>query len=299
MSFIDSLISEGIVFSQNEPMNVHTSFHTGGCADVFIRPAGVDMLSKALKVCSDCGVKPFILGNGTNILVPDSGLRRPVIHIGEGFAGISVDGCIVHCGAGTSLKKLCKTAYDNALTGLEFANGIPGCAGGAAYMNAGAYGGEMKDVLISCSHIDFNGNAGSFCTAQLAMSHRRSVYTDSDYIITDISVGLRNGSKTDIKEKMDDLMGRRRDKQPLEYPSAGSVFKRPEGYFAGALIEQCGLKGKSVGGAQVSEKHAGFIVNKGGATTKDVTDLIDFCRETVYKNTGVLLEPEIKIIQDI
>ncbi|MCQ2463909.1 MAG: UDP-N-acetylenolpyruvoylglucosamine reductase, partial [Clostridia bacterium] len=152
--------------------------------------------------------------------------------------------------------------------------------------------------LISCSHLDMCRNGGTFCTSQLSPGYRPSVYTVSDYVITGISVGLRNGSKAEIKEKMDELMGKRRDKQPLEYPSSGSVFKRPEGYFAGALIEQSGLKGRSVGGAQVSEKHAGFIINKGGATTKDVVDLIELCKDTVFKNTGVLLEPEIKTIED-
>ena len=299
MLLTQALKSEGIVFKENEPMSCHTSFKTGGSADVFILPTGVDMLSKALKLCAEFKLNPLVVGNGSNLLIPDSGLRRPVILMTEGFSSIEVKDTVIHCSAGVPLVRLCRFALDNALTGLEFAYGIPGSAGGAVCMNAGAYGGEMKDVLLSCSHLDKNGVSGSLYGSDLDLSYRKSAYSTNGCAVTSLTVGLRSSSRSEIKEKMDELMARRKDKQPLEYPSAGSVFKRPEGYFAGALIEQSGLKGKTIGGAQVSVKHAGFIVNIGGATTKDVTDLIEFCRETVYKNTGVMLEPEIKTAQDI
>ena len=279
-------------------MKNHTSFRTGGDAEVFISPKDEDELIKILKICKELSMKPFVLGNGSNLLISDDGIKnRPVIHIGKAFNFIkNIDETTIEVGAGASLTALCNYALSMELSGLEFAFGIPGSCGGAAYMNAGAYGGEMKDVMISCNHIDSDGNKGSFSGDELNLSYRHSVYSDSEYIITSIFVRLKKGNKKEIEEKMQDLMGRRKDKQPLEYPSAGSVFKRPEGYFAGALIEQSGLKGKRIGGAMVSEKHAGFIINYDNATTNDVLELIRFCQDTVMEKFGVRMETEIKHI---
>ncbi len=205
-------------------------------------------------------------------------------------------GLTINCDAGVSLSRLCNFALENSLTGLEFAFGIPGSAGGAAYMNAGAYGGEMKDVIVSCTHITPQGIIENVEASSLGFGYRKSVYSDNGCVIISIDVSLMLGCKQKIKSEMLDIIEKRRLKQPLEYPSAGSVFKRPEGYYAGALIEQCGLKGRSVGGAQLSEKHAGFIVNRGGATCEDVKRLIEIIKENVYSCFGVMLETEIKMV---
>lgn len=295
---INLLEKAEIDYIENEPMKNHTSFKTGGDAKVFISPKDENELIYVLKICKSLSMKPFVLGNGSNLLISDEGIKnRPVIHIGKAFSFIrDIDETTIEVGAGGSLTALCNYALSKELTGLEFAFGIPGSCGGAAYMNAGAYGGEMKDVMITCNHIDSDGNKGSFSGDELDLSYRHSVYSDSEYIITSIIVRLSKGDKKEIEDKMQDLMGRRKDKQPLEYPSAGSVFKRPEGYFAGALIEQSGLKGKRIGGAMVSEKHAGFIINYDNATTSDVLELIRFCQDTVMEKFGVRMETEIKHI---
>ncbi len=296
--FIQLLNDNSISFIENEPMKNHTSFKTGGNAALFISPKNEDELCFILKECGMRNMRPLVFGNGSNLLISDEGIsNRPVIHIGKGFDFIrELDGETLEIGAGANLTTVCKFALSKNLSGLEFAYGIPGSCGGAAFMNAGAYGGEMKDVLIRCNHIDSKGNKGFFEADALDLSYRHSAYSSSDYVITSVVVKLTKGDYSEIEAKMKDLIGRRKDKQPLEYPSAGSVFKRPEGYFAGALIEQSGLKGKSVGGAMVSEKHAGFIINYNNATTKDVTDLIRFCQDTVKEKFGVELEPEIRVI---
>jgi UDP-N-acetylmuramate dehydrogenase len=207
-----------------------------------------------------------------------------------------LDETTIYCEAGASLKALCMFALENSLSGLEFAYGIPGTLGGAVYMNAGAYGGEMKDVLYSVNHIDNDGNNGTLNKENLDLGYRHSAYTNNGFVITSAVIKLTKADKKDIKEAMDDKLQRRKDKQPLEYPSAGSTFKRPEGYFAGALIEDCGLKGYTVGGAQVSEKHAGFVINKGGATATDVMTLISDVQRIVKEKHGVTLETEVKIV---
>lgn len=295
---ISRLSQAGIGFLTDEPMKTHTTFKTGGNASVFICPQNESELSETLKTIKDCGLKPFILGNGSNLLVSDDGITdRPVIYIGEAFNQVKLlDETTIEVGAGAMLTAPCRFALEHSLTGLEFAFGIPGSCGGAAYMNAGAYGGEMKDVVIRCNHIDFDGNAGHFDASELDFGYRHSVYSECDCVITSIVISLEKGDKDEIGAKMRELLQRRKDKQPLEYPSAGSVFKRPEGYFAGALIEQSGLKGKRIGGAMVSEKHAGFIINYDGATTKDVLDLVKFCQDTVMEKFGVMLEREIKSV---
>ena len=291
--FADSLACETKL---DEPMKKHTSFKIGGNAAVYIKVDSLSKLCKFVRECKLTDTKYFLLGNGSNILVDDNGMDCAVIKLDGDFKEIRmIDSETVYCGAGATLAALCKFALNNSLSGLEFAWGIPGSVGGAAFMNAGAYGGEMKDVLYKCEHIDKNGDIGFLEYDDLKLSYRHSAYYDNGAIITGLYLKLKKGEKSEIKEKMDDLIGRRRAKQPLEYPSAGSTFKRPEGYFAGALIEQCNLKGKSVGGAQVSEKHAGFVINKGGATCKDVLDLCKYCSDKVMEETGVKLEMEIRV----
>ena len=281
----------------DEPMSSYTSFKTGGKADIIVSPESCDDILKIVDFCRENGTKPLVVGNGSNLLVRDEGYKGVVIHIGKNFEEIKLtDECIIECLSGTSLMKLCRFAYDNELSGLEFAYGIPGTVGGAAYMNAGAYGGEVKDVIFKCEHINSDGTLSSYSGDELEFSYRTSAYKDSDKIITKVYFKLNKGNKTEIKEKMDDFMQRRKSKQPLEYPSAGSTFKRPEGYFADKLIEDCGLKGVNVGGAEVSQKHSGFIINKGDATSSDILKLIRLVQDVVLSETGVFLETEVKII---
>lgn len=284
-------------YSTEALLRDYTSFKIGGEADVMIFPDNISKLSSIVSFIKKENLPSLVLGKGSNMLVYDGGFRGVVINTCKLDEIKLVDDKTIVCQCGVSLSKLCRFALDNSLTGLEFAFGIPGTAGGAAYMNAGAYGGEMKDVLVSCEHILADGSFASFSGEELKLSYRHSAYSDSDFIILSLTIKLSKGNPAEIKAKMDELMAKRRDKQPLEYPSAGSTFKRPEGYFAGALIEQCNLKGYTVGGAQVSEKHAGFVVNKGGATAADVISVIEHCQKTVLNKTGVLLEPEVKIIK--
>lgn len=283
---------------KNVPMSRYTTFHIGGDAAVMITPQNDEQLSAVIAECKKENIKPFILGNGSNMLICDEGLDTVVINMCRDNAQIRLEGeNVIVCDAGATMSRVCNFALENGLTGLEFAFGIPGSAGGAAYMNAGAYGGEMKDVLTECYHIDSDGNFGSLKGEALELSYRTSAYEHNGFIITKLFLKLKKGNKNEIKSKMQELLQRRKDKQPLEYPSAGSTFKRPVGYFAGGLIEECGLKGYSVGGAQVSEKHAGFVINKGGATAKDVLDLIKYVQDKVYAEKGVMLEPEVRLIK--
>lgn len=300
MSFYNEFCSYcekiGCEYSTEALLRDYTSFRIGGKADVMVFPDSAEKFSGIIKFLSNNNIVFLVIGKGSNLLVSDNGFKGVVINTCR-FDGIELaDETTIVCDAGISLSKLCRFALDHSLEGLEFAFGIPGTAGGAAYMNAGAYGGEMKDVLISCKHINKDGEIKEYKGEELALSYRHSAYSDTDNLILSLTLKLRKGDKAEIKSKMDDLMGRRRDKQPLEFPSAGSTFKRPEGYFAGALIEECGLKGFTVGGAQVSEKHAGFVINTGNATAKDVIGVIDHCKDIVYSKKGVILEPEVKII---
>lgn len=292
--------SFGCQWLKDEPMSRHTTFRIGGTADLFVTVTSEKALCALVTELKASGTAWFVVGNGSNLLVSDDGFRGVVLNLGGELKKISLEkGRIIRCGAGASLASLCAFARDNGLTGLEFAWGIPATAGGAAFMNAGAYGGEMKDVLVSCGHVDGEGLAGEFSGKELELSYRHSAYhraENSDKIITSLTLVLEKGDETQITAKMEDFMGRRKDKQPLEYPSAGSTFKRPEGYFAGALIEECGLKGKSVGGAQVSVKHAGFVINTGNATCRDVLGLVEHIKETVLREKGVQLQCEIKMI---
>lgn len=280
-----------------EPMSKHTSFKIGGNADVYIKVNNLSKLSTILKECQASDVDYMILGNGSNLLVSDDGIKGAVIRLDGDFRKITLlDDTTIFCGAGATLAYLCKFALNCGLSGLEFAWGIPGTVGGAVFMNAGAYDGEMKDVVHSVSHISPSGEIGRTEKENLNFGYRTSVYRSNNMIITGVTLKLKKGNPDEIRAKMDDYMSRRSTKQPLEYPSAGSVFKRPEGNFAGALIEQCGLKGKTCGGAQVSEKHAGFIINKSNATAKDVRDLIGEIQKTVSEKTGYSLECELIIL---
>ncbi len=282
-----------IEFKENVPMSEHTSFKIGGNADVLVSVINTDELKTVITLSRHLGVPYMIIGNGSNLLVSDTGIRGVVIRLEGDFKEIKVDGNRITAGAGASLTKLCLDAQRNSLTGLEFGYGIPGSVGGAAYMNAGAYDGEMKDVVRYCTHLDPDLNIGTYTSEELELSYRHSRYMNGEYIILSVTCELRSGNSDDIKAKMDELMQKRVDKQPLDKPSAGSVFKRPEGAFAAALIEECGLKGRSVGGAQVSTKHSGFIVNTGGATCKDVLDLVDIIKNEVKEKTGFELQREI------
>lgn len=283
-------------YAENEPMNRHTTFKIGGNARLVVYPENEEQISKIVKCCRDNDIRLITIGNGSNLLVADEGIDACVMILDDHFAEIRMlDEETIFVKAGTMLIKVCRFALEHSLTGLEFAYGIPGSCGGGAFMNAGAYGGEMKDVLYKCTHIDSDGNQGCLEGDALKLSYRHSAYYDNGCIITGLYLKLKKGNKAEIKAKMDDLLSRRRDKQPVEFPSAGSTFKRPEGYFAGALIQECNLKGKSVGGAQVSEKHAGFVINKGGASCEDVLRLCKLCSDTVYKEKGVRLEMEIRV----
>lgn len=282
---------------KNEPLSRHTTFKIGGCADTYVRVTSQSTLCEILRECRECGVDYMIIGNGSNILASDDGYRGAVIRLDGDFKKIAlVDEDTVYCGAGATLAALCKFALSCGLSGLEFAWGIPGSVGGAVFMNAGAYGGEMKDVVYSVTHLTPGGISGRTEKDDLQFGYRTSVYRHNGAIITGATIKLKKDNPEDIRARMDDFLGRRSAKQPLDYPSAGSVFKRPEGAFAGALIEQCGLKGHSHGGAQVSEKHAGFIINKSGATANDVKSLIREVQTKVFDETGYRLECELIIL---
>lgn len=296
---IEAARKHGASFAQNAPMSKLTSFHTGGAAALLVQPNSVAAVQDILSACREEHAKFCVIGNGSNLLVSDAGFSGVVLRIGPAMAAIEdLGNGRIRCAAGASLTALCNFSCRQGLSGLEFAFGIPGTAGGAAYMNAGAYGGEMKNVLTACTHVDSDGNLGSFTGKALALSYRRSVYTDTDQIITGLELQLQPGDPNAIRAAMDENMRKRSEKQPLEFPSAGSTFKRPQGYFAGALIEQSGLKGVAVGGAQVSEKHAGFVINTGDATTSDILALIKLIQLTVWEKFGVHLEPEVKFIGD-
>ena len=280
-----------------EPLSKHTTFKIGGVADTYVKVTSLSKLSTILKECRESDIDYMIIGNGSNILASDDGYCGVVIRLDGDFRKIAlVDDDTVYCGAGATLAALCKFALNNGLSGLEFAWGIPGSVGGAVFMNAGAYGGEMKDVVYSVNHLTKNGNPGRTEKDALQFGYRTSVYRQNNAIITGATLKLRKDNPEDIRARMDDYLGRRSSKQPLEYPSAGSVFKRPAGAYAGALIEQCGLKGHSHGGAQVSEKHAGFIINKANANANDVKSLIREVQTKVYDETGYNLECELIIL---
>lgn len=278
---------------ENEPMSRHTSFKIGGEARLFLTPYSANGLINCLRLCRENDIPVFILGNGSNLLVSDLGIEGAVIRIGEGMDEVRAEGNFIIAGAGARLGDVCRAALNASLTGLEFAYGIPGSIGGGIFMNAGAYGGELKDVCVSVTAVTKELETVTYSASDCDFAYRHSRFAEDGGIVTEAVFELKKGDKAEIKAKMDDILSRRKDKQPLEYPSAGSVFRRPEGYFAGALIQEAGLKGVSVGGAQVSEKHAGFIINRGGATCEDVRSLIKHIQDKVYENSGVTLECEV------
>ena len=287
----------GLEILEHEPMRAHCSFRIGGPARALVRPASAEETAAVCRIVRSGGAQPLIIGNGTNLLITDGALERIVVQMGDNMAAVTQpDATHLSAGAGIPLARLAQAALGCGLAGLEFAHGIPGSLGGAVSMNAGAYGGEMKQVVERVHFLEADGTPGVMSGEDLAFGYRKSALMGTKRIITSAELRLESGAEAEITAKMEDFMRRRREKQPLELPSAGSVFKRPEGYFAGALIEQCGLKGFAVGGACVSEKHAGFIVNKGGATCADVEALIRAIQDTVFQATGVELEPEIRRI---
>ena len=291
--FISQIQEIGANCVKNSPMSEHTTFRIGGSADYFITVHNTNELISVISLCKTSRIPYMFIGNGSNLLVSDEGLRMAVIRLGGDFKELSLNGTNIRCGAGVTLAKLCTFALQKNLAGLEFAYGIPGTVGGAVYMNAGAYGGEIKDVLVSVTHLTPGGEVVTVSRDNLELGYRHSIYCDNGCVVLYAEFCLCKGIHDDIKNLMDDIMNRRVKKQPLDFPSAGSVFKRPKDAFAGALIEECGLKGATVGGAQVSTKHAGFIINVGGATCEDVMNLISLIQKTVFDKTGFTLEREI------
>lgn len=282
----------------DEPMSRHTSFKVGGAADVVVLPSSVEEISKIINLCNINSVHFTVIGNGSNLLVSDRGIRGVVIKLGKNFSQISIcDDNVIFAQSGASLAMVASVALNNNLTGFEFASGIPGTVGGAMLMNAGAYGGELKDVAIAGEFLSFSGDVQKIMGEAQGFGYRTSAYQSMDGIVTGAWFRLKKvSSNEEIKALMADLNKRRKDKQPLEFGSAGSTFKRPAGMFAGKLIEDCGLKGYTVGRAAVSEKHAGFVVNYGGATCEDVLSVMRHVRKSVYEQFGVMLEPEVKLI---
>lgn len=280
----------------NESMKKHTSFRIGGPADLLIIPADTGQVMAVLDVLKAYGVPFMVMGNGSNLLVRDKGIRGAVIKIADRFSKAEVNGETITAQSGILLSVLSKLALDACLTGLEFASGIPGTLGGAVAMNAGAYGGEMKDVVKWVNVLDPQGRIVRLNKEDLALGYRTSSIQGSGSIVLDVFMELKKGCYEESKSLIADLARRRREKQPLNYPSAGSVFKRPVGYYAGKLIQDAGLTGARIGDAQVSELHSGFIINLGNATAEDVTSLIELIRQRVMEKYGVELQPEVKIV---
>lgn len=280
--------------SRDEPMSAHTTFRVGGPADYFVTPRSEEALAELAAFVTKEGLPHYILGNGSNLLVGDKGYRGVMIQVGRGFDGVRVEGEVVYAQAGISLARLALAARQSSLSGLEFASGIPGTLGGAVMMNAGAYGGEMKQVVVSVRALAQSGEIREIPAEGLEFGYRTSIFARNGDVILGAVLKLEKGDGDQIQKNMDELKRRRVEKQPLEYPSAGSTFKRPEGHFAGKLIEEAGLRGFSVGGAQVSEKHCGFVVNKGGATAADIASLMDRVAERVERHSGVRLRPEVR-----
>lgn len=280
----------------DEPMKQHTTFKIGGPADYFLVPETGEEVGEIIKICRKTDTPYFILGNGSNLLVGDGGYRGAVIQVYRNMSAVTVEGTTITAQAGALLSAVAAAAKNASLTGFEFAGGIPGTVGGAAVMNAGAYGGEMKDVLVEVTVMDAEGKIFAIPAEKLELGYRTSVIKKAGYIVLEAKIRLKEGDQEAIRERMKELTIQRTTKQPLEYPSAGSTFKRPEGYFAGKLVMDSGLRGYQVGGARVSEKHCGFVINAGDATAKDVRTLMDNVRDIVYEKYGVALEPEVKFL---
>lgn len=282
-------------YSENQALSQYTSFKIGGACPLLIKPNSADCLCELMAAFESSKHLYRVMGKGSNLLISDKGVDCPVVIISQDLGDISFYEDKVVCQAGLPLISLCCEAAKRELTGLEFAYGIPGSVGGAVYMNAGAFGGEMRDIILSCTYADEKGKLHQIKKEDMDLSYRHSFFSGKPYVITDVTLKLQKGDKKAITDKMQDIMNRRREKQPLEYPSAGSTFKRPEGDFAGRLIEAAGMKGFSVGGAQVSEKHSGFVVNKGNADFDDVISVINAVKARVKETSGTALECEVII----
>ena len=294
-TIIEYVSEKNVLF--DEDLSKHTSFKIGGPADAFVEIENTEQLTKVSEYLDRVEEKYYILGNGSNTLFSDRGFEGVILHIGGGFSEITVSGTRIIAKAGAALAKVSKTAQEHSLTGLEFAAGIPGTVGGGVVMNAGAYGGEMSFVVDTVKAISPRGEEIELENKSLEFGYRYSILRHRGYVVTEVSFNLKEGDKDEIRAKMDDFNSRRREKQPLEYPSAGSVFKRPEGHFAGQLIMEAGMRGFQIGGARVSDKHCGFIINTGHASAEDVTELIDEIQFRVRDRFGVDLEPEIEIVK--
>ncbi len=300
-NLIEAARAAGCTVAENAPMAQVTTFRVGGPADALVTIPDADTAAKLIALCRREGIPFFWLGNGSNLVVGDQGMRGAVLRLDPKAAMVTLtDDTTIHCDAGMSLQRLCLFARDSGLTGLEFAYGIPGTVGGAVYMDAGAYGGEMAQVVVSADCVSRDGERFTLTADELTLGYRHSNLmnypTDENPIVVGVTLSLQTGEREEIAAKMRDLIARRQEKQPLEYPSAGSFFKRPTGHFAGALIEQAGLKGYRVGDAQVSEKHAGFVVNRGKATAKELCQLCKDVQTIVYEKAGVRLEPEVRFV---
>lgn len=294
--FIEILGNNRVLF--DEPMSQHTTFRIGGPADVFVMPENYEQIREVLRLCKEEKLPFFVLGNGSNLLVSDSGYRGVIIQMDRNMEEIRLDGEEIHACAGALLSSVAVAARNASLTGFEFAGGIPGTIGGAAVMNAGAYGGELKDVLKEVTVMTREGEILTIPAEKMEMGYRTSIIKTAGYLVLEAVISLKKGDEEAIRATMKDLSERRTEKQPLDYPSAGSTFKRPEGYFAGKLIMDSGLRGYRAGGAQVSEKHCGFVINAGGATAEDVRSLMDHVIRVVREKYGVTLEPEVKFLGD-
>lgn len=283
-----------------EPMARHTTFRVGGRVRVFVRPTTVEEIMTVCTLLKAEGIRPFLMGRGSNLLVADEDLEGVVIQLAENFSDCRREGdCGLYAQAGVTLVRLARLAQEYGLTGMEFAGGIPGALGGGVSMNAGAYGGELKDVVVSVDYLDEDLNLRTASGEECAFRYRGSAFSDTNKIILGARIALQASTVEAVEARMEELKAKRVKSQPLEYPSAGSTFKRPVGGYAAAMIDEAGLKGYAVGGAQVSEKHAGFVINRGGATCADVLALMEHIRKTVYDRTGIELEAEVKIIKEL
>jgi len=294
MNFFEKLRKISKTAVENESMKKHTSFKIGGDADFMVFPENAEEIKAVIRLCNENSVPYMIMGNGSNMLVSDKGIEGVVIKISTQMSKLEITEEMVYAEAGVLLSTLAKRVMEESLSGLEFASGIPGTLGGAVVMNAGAYGGEMKDVIEAIGYIDVHGTVHEMSRDEARLGYRTSVFSDSDDIVLYCKMKLKKGDKQEIADLMNDLNNRRKEKQPLHLPSAGSTFKRPEGYFAGKLIEDSGLKGYTIGGASVSEKHSGFVVNIDNATAEEVKNLICHVQDTVFEKFGVRLETEVK-----
>ena len=287
------------VVRYDEPLKSHTTFKIGGNCIALIEPREISDIVETIKICRENSIKFFVIGNGSNLLVPDEGYNGVIIKLKSEFSKIEVEGDYLIVNSGAKLSEVYTVAYENSLTGFEFASGIPGTIGGAIYMNAGAYGGEMKDIVESVEVLDLdNFELRELKNEELEFSYRKSIIQRRNYIVTTIKLKLQKGNKEKINAVYEDLRERRNSKQPLNFGSAGSTFKRPEGHFASKLIEDAGLKGYHINDAWVSEKHSGFIVNKGNASFKEVMELIEYVQKVVFEKFGVKLETEVRILKD-